>query len=168
VTDDDQDYHDVSVDLLGITGAFHISSPVRQEFEVISHTIQGIAFNILHEIPDTPWEPVDIRSDDQRPHNGAMLLLLDNDDNSIATLRDHLTKFDNAHDRINRWLLHQLHISPREVCSLRREVLACSPELQEWAMLVLSEWYKDEAGHGQSYFQGSIERSNEAIEDILA
>lgn len=77
--------------------------------------------------------------------------------NQQEALQEYLSYFDNTRDRVNRWMLHQLRMSRREVFNLQRTVFGSAPYVQGWASMVLQEWSNDALGQGQSYIHGSVE-----------
>lgn len=74
-----------------------------------------------------------------------------------AVLKEYLCHFENTRDRVNRWMLHRLRLSKRELFDLQREVTVAAPEVKEWVCMVLDEWSSDDLGQDQSYNYGSIE-----------
>lgn len=88
------------------------------------------------------------------------LLLLDETIEHRLTLSDYLMNFESTRDRVNRWLLHRLRVSPCEVYALRRSVLACSNGVPDWTFLALREWANDELGSGSFYQHGSVEHDS--------
>lgn len=75
--------------------------------------------------------------------DGNSLLLLGSDTDTQSTLSDYLMQFDSTQNRVNRWLLHKLRISPFEVSELRRKVLESPQSTRNWADLALDYWDKD-------------------------
>ncbi|KAF2732579.1 hypothetical protein EJ04DRAFT_553918 [Polyplosphaeria fusca] len=94
---------------------------------------------------------------DQSLSDGDSLIVRSTDDETLSTLSEYLLSFDSTRDRVNRWLLHKLRVSPLEVYELRRAVLHKSPNVPDWANHVLDLWPKDSLGLGPRYHQGSIE-----------
>lgn len=72
-------------------------------------------------------------------------------------LQEYLSYFENTRDRVNRWMLHQLRLSRREMFELQRNMMETAPDAGQWAALVLDNWSNDVLGQEQSYVQGSIE-----------
>jgi hypothetical protein len=75
--------------------------------------------------------------------DGNSLLLLGSDTDTQSTLSDYLMQFDSTRNRVNRWLLHKLRISPLEISELRRQVLKSPQSTPNWADLALDCWDKD-------------------------
>ncbi|KAF2868127.1 hypothetical protein BDV95DRAFT_158194 [Massariosphaeria phaeospora] len=71
------------------------------------------------------------------------LLLRGSDEATQSTLSDYLMNFDSTRDRVNRWLLHKLRVSPWEVFELRRHVAAAPGEVPDWAAKALQCWADD-------------------------
>lgn len=72
-------------------------------------------------------------------------------------LQEYLSNFENARDRVNRWILHQLRLSRREVFGLQRRITTAAPEMNDWVDMVLDEWSSDTLGQEQSSIYGSTE-----------
>ncbi|KAF1998969.1 hypothetical protein P154DRAFT_564320 [Amniculicola lignicola CBS 123094] len=90
------------------------------------------------------------------------ILLRTEDSDTQSTLSDYLLSFESTRDRVNRWLLHKLRISPREAFALRRQIMTSSSGVQDWANLALNLWPTDDLGLGQAYIQGSVEERQES------
>jgi hypothetical protein len=88
---------------------------------------------------------------------GSPLLLLDEKDETCGILSDYLVNFESTPDRVNRWILHQLRISPREIHRLHRSIVEYSGEPFLWASSVLKVWPHDGLGYDNPYTQGSDE-----------
>ncbi|KAF2681466.1 hypothetical protein K458DRAFT_391852 [Lentithecium fluviatile CBS 122367] len=71
------------------------------------------------------------------------LLLLGTDSDTHSTLSDYLISFESTRNRVNRWLLHKLRVSPLEVFELRRQVLESNHLVPDWANLALDVWETD-------------------------
>lgn len=75
--------------------------------------------------------------------DGDSLLLLGTDSDTQSTLSDYLIQFESTRNRVNRWLLHKLRVSPLEVFEFRRQVLESSERIPDWANLALRLWEGD-------------------------
>ncbi|KAH7081324.1 hypothetical protein BKA63DRAFT_561871 [Paraphoma chrysanthemicola] len=133
----------------------------------IALTLRGVASHIVVQPPPDDELLIDITNQDSFMDDCHALLLRcadlegvvdsNNSGDDIFQLQDYLITFKDTRDRVNRWLLHQLRISPRETYALRRQVLALEPECQQWAQYVTLEWAHDMLGH----FDASIEYESE-------
>ncbi|KAJ4374890.1 hypothetical protein N0V83_001968 [Neocucurbitaria cava] len=148
---------DVPTELLGI-----VSLESEPRDRRISHSLKGVDSHTLFEIYDYPSSLPEDLLIDSALQEGDSLLLQDEDIRVQSTLSNYLISFNSTRDRVNRWLLHQLRISLREVCALRREVTFHAPDVLLWTTLALDEWSNDVLGHGQSYHQGSIEDESDS------
>jgi hypothetical protein len=138
--------------------------------QVISESIRGIGYvsagdyfdigressNILADEASVPQAPLDVHPAESYGDHDS-LLLLGSDCETRSTLSDYLMTFDSTRDRINRWMLHKLRVSPREVFELRREVELAHPDVPDWANRALDMWSNDEIGYGAKYTPGSEE-----------
>ncbi|KAH8727751.1 hypothetical protein GQ44DRAFT_69824 [Phaeosphaeriaceae sp. PMI808] len=152
-------------ELLGVAGTedtemIH-SHDIESRDRMISRTLEGVSthslfdsFTDLGPLPDEFSQEIDLLG-------GNSLLLLDESSDTQSILSDYLITFESTRDRVNRWMLHHLRLSPREVHALRRRVSDCSPGVPDWAVLALSEWPHDELGAQQSYHHGSVENDSE-------
>lgn len=160
-TMDDQPEGETPADLIGIVGAQEPDLTHSQAFETrdrrISQSLKGLASHTLFESLDEPKPFPDDIYLDPGLQEGDLLLLLEEQCDTQSIFSDYLISFESTRDRVNRWLLHQLRISPREIYALRRQILDQTPGFQDWATLALSEWPNDMLGSSQSYHQGSIE-----------
>jgi hypothetical protein len=140
-----------------------LKKPQQQENEsrekLMSQTLTGIGSDSVSVLVDYPNVLPDSFSSKSKFHGGDALLLLDNDTDSQSTLSDYLITFENVRDRVNRWLLHQLRLSPREVYALRREVIQYLPEDPTWGELALSQWPND------SMEEDMLSYTNTAVRD---
>jgi hypothetical protein len=128
-------------------------------FEDWSADTVPFAQSIQLETSDTISDLVDDLPVNPGLEEGNPLLLLDEGEETRAILGDYLMNFESTPDRVNRWMLHQLRVSPHEIYTLRRYVTKVE-ELsvtRHWATSVLEEWPHDSLGHNHSYYQGSIE-----------
>jgi hypothetical protein len=75
--------------------------------------------------------------------DGDSLLLLGTDSDTQSTLSDYLMSFESTGNRVNRWLLHKLRVSPLEVFELRRQVQESPRTVPDWANLALQLWEGD-------------------------
>jgi hypothetical protein len=134
----------------GIPALDELEEPQQQENESrekrMSQTLKGIGSSSVSVLVEYPDVLPDSFSSKAKFHGGDALLLLDNDTDSQSTLSDYLVTFEDVRDRVNRWLLHQLRLSPREVYALRREVIQHLPEDPAWGRLALSQWPNDDMG----------------------
>ncbi|KAF1832444.1 hypothetical protein BDW02DRAFT_649109 [Decorospora gaudefroyi] len=120
----------------------------------ILSSLEGVGSNTLFESIKYPEE--EPRSSDLQDADD--LLLLGDDSESQSVLSDYLTNFENARDRVNRWLLHQLRLSPRAIHALRRNVVECLPGNADWARSVLQQWSNDDLGQKMLYHTNSAVR----------
>ncbi|KAF2114160.1 hypothetical protein BDV96DRAFT_647638 [Lophiotrema nucula] len=90
------------------------------------------------------------------------LLLLGTDHETQWTLSDYLLSFNSRHDRINRWLLHKLRVSPCEFFELERQVRSRNELVADWVKLALDCWDEDNAGDVAWYLPGSEESRDAA------
>ncbi|KAF1848719.1 uncharacterized protein K460DRAFT_353664 [Cucurbitaria berberidis CBS 394.84] len=152
-------------DLLGITGAkehdIRYSPKSESPDRRMSQSLKGVASHSLFEAIDEPIPLSEGLPLDLGLQEGDSLLVLDEQCKIQSIFSDYLVSFESTPDRVNRWLLHQLRISPREIYALRRQVIDCTPNIAHWATLALSEWPNDLLGQGQSYHQGSIENEGD-------
>jgi hypothetical protein len=88
---------------------------------------------------------------------GNPLLLLGENDETCGILSDYLVNFESTPDRVNRWILHQLRISPREIYRLHRSIGEYKEEPFLCASSVLIAWPHDGLGYDNPYHQGSVE-----------
>ncbi|ORY18198.1 hypothetical protein BCR34DRAFT_596430 [Clohesyomyces aquaticus] len=65
------------------------------------------------------------------------LLLLGSDADTRSTLSEYLTTFESTQDRVNRWLLHKLRVSSKEVLELRYLCQTSPHNLDDWTRLAL-------------------------------
>jgi hypothetical protein len=65
--------------------------------------------------------------------------------------------FESTPDRVNRWILHQLRISPHETYALYRCSAVSTEQPLHWATSVLKMWPHDNFGQVDPYGQGSVE-----------
>jgi hypothetical protein len=94
---------------------------------------------------------------------GENLLLLGSDGDTQSTLSDYLMRFDSTRDRINRWMLHKLRVSPREVFELQRKVESAHHDVPDWTSRALDMWDKDGIGYGARYTPGSEESEDDFV-----
>ncbi len=160
-TIDDKPGDEPPASLLGIAGIEGPDISQSQEIETrdrrISQSLKGVAYHSIIEVSDEQISLLDDLPLDSDLLDGGDLLVLEEQMDKQSIFSDYLASFDNTRDRVNRWILHQLRVSPREVYALGRVIRESSPELSGWAVHVLKEWPNDMLGHGQSYHQGSIE-----------
>jgi len=113
------------------------SGEVRMKF-----SLQGLALPPIDESAEYFLEDLDVDysfGDDEVDS----LLLLGTDSDTSSTLSDYLMTFDSTQNRVNRWLLHKLRVSPLEVFDLRRQLLDSEHPTPDWANLALSFWETD-------------------------
>jgi hypothetical protein len=122
----------------------------------MSQNLEGVGSNTLFETIDHP-EHSPMSSD--YGQDTDELLLLDEDSETQSVLGDYLTSFEDVRDRINRWLLHQLRLSPREVHALRRSIADYPPANLGWAKAALQQWSYDDLGHEM------LSHTNTAVRD---
>lgn len=157
----DKSFDGLATDLLGVACTedsvlTHLQK-VNHRNRRLSQSLKGVSYDSLFETfvqpevlpPDLPLDP--------GLQEGDSLLLLDQNTEIRSVLSDYLISFESTRDRVNRWILHQLRISPREIYALRRQVIECTPGVPHWAILALSEWPNDMLGPDQSRHQGSLE-----------
>jgi len=108
---------------------------------------------IPDELPDLANDlPVNPGLDEGNP-----LLLLDESNETRAILSDYLVNFESTPDRVNRWMLHHLRVSPREIYTLHRHITKLTSEPLRWATSVLKQWPHDNFGQNNPFDQGSAE-----------
>ena len=175
VADEDKVADEISADLVGISGAEALDMSRSQEWETGDNRLSQCLFgldsqNIFDAIEDPAPLLDDTPTDPGLAATGALLLLEDDvhDTKTGLILCDYHSNFDNTRDRINRWLLYQLRISPRETYALRREVVDCFGEISDWATMALEEWSHDQLGSLQPYYQGSIEHDSNGADAVQA
>ncbi|KAH6865204.1 hypothetical protein BKA58DRAFT_240922 [Alternaria rosae] len=88
---------------------------------------------------------------------GNPLLLHDESIETRRILSEYLMEFDSTPDRVNRWMLHQLRISPHETYALYRCSAVSTEQPLHWATSVLKMWPHDNFGQVDPYGQGSVE-----------
>jgi hypothetical protein len=113
------------------------SGEVRMRF-----SLQGLALAPIDESAEHFLEDLEVDysfGDDEVDS----LLLLGTDSDTHSTLSDYLMTFDSTQNRVNRWLLHKLRVSPLEVFDLRRQLLDSEHPTPDWANLALSFWETD-------------------------
>jgi hypothetical protein len=88
---------------------------------------------------------------------GNPLLLLDEGNETRAILSDYLVNFESTPDRVNRWMLHHLRLSPREIYRLHGQITKLTSKPFHWATSVLKHWPHDNFGPDDPYDQGSVE-----------
>ncbi|KAI4614064.1 hypothetical protein J4E80_006754 [Alternaria sp. BMP 0032] len=88
---------------------------------------------------------------------GNPLLLLDESNETRAILSDYLVNFESTPDRVNRWMLHHLRVSPREIYTLHRHITKLTSEPILWATSVLKQWPHDSFEHNDPFDKGSAE-----------
>ncbi|OAL51766.1 hypothetical protein IQ07DRAFT_678903 [Pyrenochaeta sp. DS3sAY3a] len=133
------------------------SQELQTSDQRMTQSLRGVESRAIVPITDLSIPYLDDLSPDPGLEEGNSLLLLEQQCNEQSIFSEYLDQFDNTRDRVNRWMLHQLRLSPWEIFSLRREVHHQLPDNPRWAPFVLSEWSNDPMGHGQTYYQGSIE-----------
>ena len=80
-------------------------------------------------IYDTSLEPMEDLPVNSGLEESNPLLLLGEDDETRSMLSDYLVNFTSTHDRVNRWMIHQLRVSPQEIYALQRQVARYSPDV---------------------------------------
>ena len=85
------------------------------------------------------------------------MLLLGENNETRGILSDYLVNFESTPDRVNRWILHQLRISPREIYNLHRRIAENTGQPFHGASSILKAWPHDSLGRDSSYDQGSVE-----------
>jgi hypothetical protein len=152
-------------ELLGIGGAQDHDVSRSQEIMSRDHrmsaSLRGVASDFQFEGFIDPGSLPDEVSAGIQLQETNLLLLRDETSENRSKLSDYLISFESTRDRVNRWILHRLRVSPREVYALQRRVQEHAPDVPDWAMLALREWPNDELGGGQSYHQGSIEADSD-------
>lgn len=150
----------ISENLRGIAGL----SPIDDD-----EALKGIEDNPLLSMKLRPLlENVSLNAAHSPNYSdGDSLLLLGSDTDTQSTLSDYLMKFDSTRDRVNRWLLHKLRVSPREVFELQRQIRSSSQDVPDWANLALSFWDRDTTGYGPLYITGSEEESEDNMKPFV-
>jgi hypothetical protein len=118
-------------------------------------------------IPDIPPEVesfLDLVSINEDWGNVDSLLLRGDDPETQTTLREYVLSFNNTTDRVNRWLLHQVRISPRQAYALGRLVISHASRDLDWSTVALQEWSNDLLYHEQSQCRSSVESCSENIQ----
>jgi hypothetical protein len=108
--------------------------------------------SLLYEHPNKVLEDIllDPTFTDSDP-----LLLRGSDGDTQSTLSEYLLEFESTRDRINKWLLHKLRVSPREVFELQRQVQSSQPTVPDWANVVLKSWSTVGIGSDRAFIAGS-------------
>ncbi|KAF2660406.1 hypothetical protein K491DRAFT_774867 [Lophiostoma macrostomum CBS 122681] len=108
--------------------------------------------SLLYEHPNRVLEEIllDSTFTDSDP-----LLLRGSDGDTQSTLSEYLLDFESTRDRVNKWLLHKLRVSPREVFELQRQVQSSQPTAPDWANVVLKSWNTVGIGFDRGYHAGS-------------
>lgn len=109
------------------------------------------------DIPDALPDFMDNYPVNPGLEEGNPLLLLGESNETRSILSDYLVNFESTPDRVNRWILHQLRISPREIYTLHRNIAEHMGKPFHEASSVLKAWPHDSLGHDSSYNQGSVE-----------
>jgi hypothetical protein len=109
------------------------------------------------EISDASPDSMDDFSVNPGLEEGNPLLLLDESNETRAILSEYLVEFESTPDRVNRWMLHQLRVSPREIYALHRRIAEATSDSWHWATSVLKRWPHDSFGYSNPSYQGSIE-----------
>jgi len=122
-----------------------------------------LAESIDIDNPDPTSEVIDDLPVNPGLEEGNPLLLLDESEETRAILSDYLVNFENTPDRVNRWMLHQLRVSPHEIYTLVRYIAGVGElsTLWHWATSILNEWPHDSLGHNHADHQGSDEFEND-------
>jgi hypothetical protein len=157
-------------ELLGIAGTDDIDTSRSLEIEPrdrrMARTLNGVASHSLFETIEDPGPLPDEFLPVVGLTGGDSLLLLDESSDTRSKLSDYLRTFENTRDRVNRWILYHLRVSPREVYALQRCVVDISPGTSDWADLALAEWPYDKLGYGESYYYGSIDDDSDMPEFV--
>ncbi|KAF2469453.1 uncharacterized protein BDR25DRAFT_343797 [Lindgomyces ingoldianus] len=148
---------DIAEMLRGIGGALMTTSEHTDLF-LESMTLEEyvVMEDIASDIPERPEDTISI---DPLSGDGDSLLLLDTDMRTKSTLSEYLLIFNSTRDRVNKWLLHKLRVSPFEIFELRWQVSSRNAYVPDWECSVLDLWYKDALGLSQAHAQGSEEES---------
>ncbi|KAF2794484.1 hypothetical protein K505DRAFT_374601 [Melanomma pulvis-pyrius CBS 109.77] len=124
------------------------------EFES-RETRMNISLREIMDLPTITEGPERFLEDlnvEQSFGDGDSLLLLGSDSDTQSTLSDYLMQFESTRNRVNRWLLHKLRVSPLEVFELRRKVLESPQLIPDWANRALDLWENDTTENGPSHF----------------
>jgi hypothetical protein len=100
----------------------------------------------------------------QQAGDDETLLLRGSDGETQSTLSDYLMVFDSTRERVNKWLLHKLRVSPLEVFELQGRVRATSQNVPDWERRALNMWDSDGYELGMAYDDGSIDESENTKE----
>jgi hypothetical protein len=148
VADADIGEQDVPQALTGIG-----DGPLEGEKMSIWESMFGITDpSLLYENPHNVLEEFLL---DPTFTDGDPILLRGSDGDTQSTLSDYLLQFESTRDRVNKWLLHKLRVSPREVFELQRQVQSSQPNAPDWANLVLDSWHNVGTGFDRPYTIGS-------------
>ncbi|KAF2179452.1 hypothetical protein K469DRAFT_716439 [Zopfia rhizophila CBS 207.26] len=130
-------------ELLGLKSARFDWDPTDKETHErwMTEDLRGICNPSF--ISDCPEQNIDGSDTESVFGGGDSLLLLGDDTDTQSTLSDYLLKFDSTRDRVNKWLLHKLRVSPREVFELQRRISQSSQNVPDWAHLALRLWEED-------------------------
>jgi hypothetical protein len=113
--------------------------------ETTESFISGVYLPPIDEVPERFLDHLSVNFRDSFG-DGDSLLLLGTDSDTQSTLSDYLMSFESTKNRVNRWLLHKLRVSPLEVFELRRKVQESPHTVPDWANLALQCWEGDSAG----------------------
>jgi hypothetical protein len=104
--------------------------------------LSGVHLPPIDEVPERLLDNLSVDFRDSFG-DGDSLLLLGTDSDTQSTLSDYLMSFESTRNRVNRWLLHKLRVSPLEVFELRRKVLESPHTVPDWANMALQLWEGD-------------------------
>ena len=137
----------------------HESPQITASYEEnLDRVLEGIEVNPLCKDPEyfcSLREDVAMMS---VPQEVEKVLLLGDDLTTQKVLSDYLTVFESSRDRINRWILHQLRLSPRQVGVLARHTLVDLPHSEELGSLAIENWFRDDLGENMIYHTSSAVR----------
>lgn len=107
-----------------------------------------IGFEAIDDVADFMLEYGlgDLRSGGALDGSGHSLLLKGLHSQDKKMLGEYILDFDDAHQRVNRWLLHKLRVSNWEILQLHTQVEARSPlPRSDWTISALALWDEDDA-----------------------
>lgn len=121
----------------------------------------------LDDTPDWPFQEAPHRYFDhiaKQAGDDETILLRGEDGETQSTLSGYLMDFGSTRERVNKWLLHKLRVSPLEVFELQGRVRAASENVSDWERRVLYMWDRDGYELGMSYDDGSADGSENTKE----
>lgn len=111
-------------------------------YETTEGFLHGVYLPPIEEIPERLLDNLSVSFHDSFG-DADSLLLLGTDSDTQSTLSEYLMSFESTRDRVNKWLLHKLRVSPLEVLELQRQVHNSPHTVPDWANLALKLWDGD-------------------------